>query len=43
MRDYGASRQSSTGCEVMRPARLHAQDGLTLRIRYAKGDAQMSK
>src|SRR5260370_40242869 len=31
---------SSTGCEVMRPSRLHAKDGLTLRIPNAKGDAQ---
>ncbi|MCU4161837.1 transposase [Acidiphilium sp. AL] len=33
MRDYGPSPRSSTGCEVMRPSRLHGKDGLTLRIR----------
>ena len=27
---------SSTGCEVMRPSRLHAKDGLTLRIQTPK-------
>ena len=27
---------SSTGCEVMRPSRLHAKDGLTLRIQTQK-------
>jgi hypothetical protein len=32
MRDYGPSRQSSTGCEVMRSPGLHGKDGLTLRI-----------
>lgn len=36
MRDFGPSHTSSTGCEVMRPSRLHGEDGLTLRIKTLK-------